>query len=521
MKIIDYRTIKDNLNNILKDDIFKENLERFNKDIDEKLKNFKPTFIIYGDYNCGKSTLLNSLFGDERAEMGDKVTTKKVHSYEYKGFIIYDTPGLSATIDDDKVTSEQLLKSEIVLFVLSNDNIEVNSVYEKVAIVLKSKKPILIVVNNKAGIELNGIENEKICQKIISNLQSKIANLDADNCKIISINAKSALKGKLENKKLLLENSGYPRFEKTILDLMKTTNETSVQNALNDYIKEYVTKFIKICDNRFEGEKQQKISQIVDFLQKQKSNLKIILSNIIISYIHKLKMAIYEILSSNSPNEVAILNVLSTAIENINSQVECIIKEKQNEIASKIENFNNEYKHLSQGDIYIDLSELKMDSKSESSLIPDEVKNGALKIVNDKELIAQTTKVTLEFIKQKLPSLMVGKGKVWIENMSTVAGKYAGSIVAVIASGYEIYTAMQEHDKQVQMQKHRAYTIQNSANQISSDFEMNLNKQFENLVSDMLNPLIEMYQNLLNNLSKNNDKFISIKQELSFILEKI
>ena len=49
-----------------------EELDSFLKHIDSKLNDFRPTLMIYGAYNAGKSTLLNALFGkDEYAKTGE------------------------------------------------------------------------------------------------------------------------------------------------------------------------------------------------------------------------------------------------------------------------------------------------------------------------------------------------------------------------------------------------------------------------------------------------------------------
>ena len=137
--INDYKAIQNKLNSLLRDDIFKQKLSDFNKKIDEKLADFKPTFMIYGTYNSGKSTLLNALFGKEVADMGDMPTTKQIHEYTYDGFTIYDTPGLNAKSEDDETTLGHLKTSDVVIFVMSNDgSVEEKYRYERIGEVIKN-----------------------------------------------------------------------------------------------------------------------------------------------------------------------------------------------------------------------------------------------------------------------------------------------------------------------------------------------------------------------------------------------
>ena len=69
--INDYKAIQNKLNSLLRDDIFKQKLSDFNKKIDEKLADFKPTFMIYGTYNSGKSTLLKVISGIIKPTSGE------------------------------------------------------------------------------------------------------------------------------------------------------------------------------------------------------------------------------------------------------------------------------------------------------------------------------------------------------------------------------------------------------------------------------------------------------------------
>ncbi|MBD5167113.1 MAG: hypothetical protein HDT12_04975, partial [Helicobacter sp.] len=94
-----------------------EQLRKACTDVDQKLQDCRPTMMLYGIYNTGKSTLLNAIFGEELAGVSDKPETSKIARYDFKGNIIYDTPGLNAPIEHEKVTMEHYKTCDMILFV--------------------------------------------------------------------------------------------------------------------------------------------------------------------------------------------------------------------------------------------------------------------------------------------------------------------------------------------------------------------------------------------------------------------
>jgi len=87
-----YRSIQTELISISRAYQDENTVEKINSHIDHKLNHFKPTIMLYGVYNAGKSTLLNAIFGqDEMAITGDAPETSEVKPYSYNGYTIYDT----------------------------------------------------------------------------------------------------------------------------------------------------------------------------------------------------------------------------------------------------------------------------------------------------------------------------------------------------------------------------------------------------------------------------------------------
>lgn len=529
--INDYKTIQVKLNSLLKDDIFKQNLTDFNRKIDEKLTNFKPTFMIYGTYNSGKSTLLNAFFGKEVADMGDMPTTKQIHEHTYDGFTVYDTPGLNAKSEDDETTLEHLKTSDVVIFVMSNDgSVEEKYIYERIGDVVKNKKKILIVVNNKAGLELGGEDDNAVKSKILQNLQKVAAQKnieDISGIQVASANALSALNAKLNGKQILLERSGFLEVEYILKRLMREAGEQDIENTLNLLIKDTINQMCRICDEHMENEGAKQTASLVTYLEKQKQNLEIKLNNLLSNGISSLKDQLRGLLSNSNSDENSIKqdidNCIKKQINDMSDGVASLLNLTIEEVSLKIDQFKTSFDGLNSANVNIKLDTLLNNggTSSDELLIPSEIKDSAIKAITDKELVTNITKKTLEYIKEILPTLMKGKGKVWIDNASRFAGKWAGPAINVGFALYDIYSANKEHQEMVENERRRVHAMQSCVTEIASTLSHHLELEFQKVVQQAFNPLIKTYQEVVNAISFKNSNLSDIKKELIKISNEI
>ena len=529
--INDYRAIQSKLNFLLEDEIFKQKLIAFNEKIDEKLSDFKPTFMIYGTYNSGKSTLLNALFGKEVADMGDMPTTKQIHEYTYDGFTIYDTPGLNAKSEDDETTLEHLKTSDVVIFVMSNDgSVEEKYIYERIGDVVKNKKKILIVVNNKAGLELGGEDDNAVKSKILQNLQ-KVATQknieDISGIQVVSANALSALKAKLNGKQILLERSGFLEVEYILKRLIREANEQDIENTLNLLIKNTINEMCQICDENMESDGAKQTASLVTYLEKQKQNLDTRLNSLLSDRISGLKDQLRRILSNSNSEENSIKqdidSCINKQISNMSDEVANILNLTIEEVSLKIDQFKASFDGLSGTNLNIDVSTLlnKNEAFVDVFLIPSEIKDGVMKAITDKELVANAAKSTLEFVKKTLPDVMKGKGTVWIGKASEAIGKYAGPVINVLSTGYDIYNANKEYQEAVERENNRAHAIQSCITEIASTLSHNLELEFQKVVQQAFNPLLKTYIEIVNALGSKNSNLGNIKKELIMMSNEI
>ena len=320
----------------------KENISNF---IDEKLNNFNPTLMVYGVYNAGKSTLINAIFGREIAKTGDIPQTSQIAGYEYKHYTIYDTPGINAPIAHEKLSKEHLNKVEIILFVISNDgSLEERYIYEEIENIKKLNKPIIVVLNNKAGIDMNGIDAYLQLEKVSSYLE------DED---IFMVDALSAYDGKVENEIELIKDSKIQILEEKIDELLGKSGKKEIIQTLNSFLINYTTLLKQRIDMQIEDKELQKLEQLLTYLYTLKENSKIEFDKTIHQIINNLHPEIIQMILNQPHNVEEFLQQKSLSIgEMLNDKLKTI----QDDMIDKIENFKIELQTLN-----IDNPKLKID----------------------------------------------------------------------------------------------------------------------------------------------------------------
>ena len=200
-----------------------EKAEELRAFIEKRLAEGKPTVMVYGIYNSGKSTLLNAFLGRGLASVANRPETNRVTPYEWEGFEILDAPGIDAPQEHEAVTREQLEKTDTVVFVMdSSSTFEEKKVYDEIVRIMARNKRLMIVVNNKSGLSTTDGRRFGIDDKILENLRAALARkgLDPDREGAIPpirmVDAKTALRGRMENKPALVEASGLVDLERDL-----------------------------------------------------------------------------------------------------------------------------------------------------------------------------------------------------------------------------------------------------------------------------------------------------------------
>lgn len=169
---------------------------------------------VAGRMNHGKSSLLNSLIGDNIFKVQDIRETTANSRYElFEDVLLVDTPGLDANINDDAIANVAYESSIIILFV---HNYNVGDFHKGELEALKriadfhnseafSDRFILVLTGKDAITDQN--DRELIKLKLLKDIK-KFCGLQ--NFPIFEVSNTTFMKGKSENKEKLITYSGIP-----------------------------------------------------------------------------------------------------------------------------------------------------------------------------------------------------------------------------------------------------------------------------------------------------------------------
>ena len=495
----EYTDIKNKIIQYSKEHQDSSKLNQFRLHIEDKLNNFKPTIMVYGTYNAGKSTLINALFGkDELAKTGDAPETSTVSAYEYNGYTIYDTPGINAPQEHEMVTNEHLKKCELVLFVLSNDgSFEEKYIYEKISEIVALKKPILIVLNNKAGVKRDSVEELEQFDKVNFNL-NKIGDANGiesieTKVNISMVNAKTALKAKLENKQLLLANSNLSQLENEIDSMLSKSGNSEVVNALNIFISDYINDILSVIDSKIDNPEMKKTQETMTYLSKLKQKTNIELQNIVNQNIDMIQNKLIELFLLR--DEVAIQDFIHKNTKEIEQSINKKIQEVEKEIQIKIENFNISFQKVSL-------------SLPQSSLSPIDEKDELItKEQGDNTHIA-ALQAGIIFIP---PTIPVGPFPI----PAKLLAQMALTIYAIFQSSTE-----KKENAQAKLDAQREFQLsaKNKSNEFGYEYKMQLTKKIDESIEAIFDSPIEKFVSLSEKLQNDNQKLLEDKGKLTQIL---
>ena len=213
----------------------------------------EATIMVYGVYNAGKSTLINALLGVEKARVADTPETDRIQGYRWGDFEILDTPGIDAPQAHQQVTREQLYGADVVIFVVNPLGVveEQGTLLALLELVARNKK-IFLVLNRKNP--LDPLEAARIKDQLRERIQQLAEERGLQqvlsHIPMLEVNARSALKAKLEGKDNLLQNSGFPKFESELNSFFASVEHREIISGVATELIAFLNETLSLLDKR-------------------------------------------------------------------------------------------------------------------------------------------------------------------------------------------------------------------------------------------------------------------------------
>lgn len=310
------------------------------KDVnDSKIRTVEPEIMVYGIYNAGKSSILNELIGEDKAQTNDVPTTDKVTYYSWQGYKIADTPGIMAPIEHENVTQEHLKKADVVLFVMSttgsNERIEN---YQRMKEIAEAGKKIIIVLNDKNGdLGINDDVIQNIKRQVAINMQKVgIEDVDKKYC-IVTVNAMAANDGRNENDSVMLAASGIDELKNIILTELKATTSFEILRGGIRQIENILENFIHKLESNENSELLKQMNQVLQTFNKQKISMRRQINTYIDTQAEMLGDNLPQLIWSNRNDQNKIDEVIKQEINRLNFKIQNEIQRQITDTASILE----------------------------------------------------------------------------------------------------------------------------------------------------------------------------------------
>ncbi|MDI1292145.1 MAG: 50S ribosome-binding GTPase [Methylobacter sp.] len=450
---------------------------------------------LYGAYNAGKSTLINVLLGMNAAVVGEIPTTDHVEEFNWTGYKLLDSPGVNAPIEHEKITLDRLKKSDLVVFVIRQDDQDVKDIYDRIFDCIAEKKHVFIVLNYN-GLDPNAVGEGSV--ELLVNQINIILLAEAEkrhfestlneNISVLAINLNSALRGRLEKKALLLESSGYNSFIIQFCEWVKSyDSEHHFVEAVKNYLKKTLINPIQevLDTKRSVSSDLQHLSRAIRQLEIQK-----------ITITGNATSKLREIVLSKKKTLLITLSEIRDEIE-FNLAIEKYV----NDIELDFNNWFIQESEQMQEVIYserIITNDAFFSENEEGSHVFNKISSMTVDLLKNENLVKDSIVGSLKLLRS---NKIAFKG-VWVKTFGKWAEKL-GPVVTIIATVFEAYQSGKQEDKSNQQQKSKSMQLYQIIEAISNDLIHSFVSEIENIVGKVFDDPIQQYKDKLMQLNEN------------------
>ena len=204
----------------------------------------EPVAAVYGVYNAGKSSLLNSLTGHvehEYFETRDIPQTKNTRELVHDGIRFIDTPGLDVSEADTFMAHEGAFKADLIIYVhkLGAGPLQLQDASNLQALVRSNGNPDLVRVVLTEGEKAP--DNRELIDEITRQMREIIPG-----CTPFLVSNPAFCKGVLQGNQVLVHHSGIPQLLQNLQNMARERAQQleQLRREKKDRLKEQLLAFI-------------------------------------------------------------------------------------------------------------------------------------------------------------------------------------------------------------------------------------------------------------------------------------
>lgn len=477
------------------------------------------SIMVYGVYNAGKSTLINALLGQELAAMADVPETARVQGYRWGDFEVLDTPGIDAPLEHEAITREQLVQSDVVIFVINPLGVvEEEKTLDVLLELVLAGKMIFLVLNCKN--RFDPIDLARIKDELRERIQQKAGNQQVlGNVPIVEVNARSALKAKLENKQNLLNSSGFPKFESDLTRFFASVEQKAIVARVATELRSFLDATVAELDKRQDQGPIKRLDAFYGEIARREIDIRHGLKSLIEAKAAYIGKSTITALNQNIDGaQSKIEQLIGQANEQVCSELKDALtrlgldaSEMLDEVIREVQVQPQAYN--AQGVPSLDIPETKTEQLPESTGIDLTMLELGVRQASSM-LKAEHVISVLKVGKEWLPTLFKGVGPV---TMGKVAEQIVGKVIPVIGIALQVggalYSAfagdpeqqrLNEQIKQeAQKRERRDQAIQNFAEETAWEFSRSLNAMVDTHLNTNFAEIKDKLQNMRGSLGQN------------------
>jgi len=194
--------------------------------------------VVVGEFNAGKSSVINALLGDKVLDEGVTPTTSRIGLLRHgepgratvgvgveqislpldvlREITIVDTPGTNAVLrDHEALTREFVPRSDVILFVTSADRPFTESERAFLEAIQSWGKRVVVVLN-----KIDILETDEERDAVVAFVKEKVLALLRFRPRVFAISARQARRAKAEANDALLRTSGFEALEAFVMETL-------------------------------------------------------------------------------------------------------------------------------------------------------------------------------------------------------------------------------------------------------------------------------------------------------------